>query len=71
MATIVKPIAISDTLNLLAKEEAPFTMKSAPFINNINPNIINAVSSNSPKLKKKYMFAHQVSISIYIGKQEL
>jgi len=40
-------------------------MKLAPFINKINPKMINAVLSSSSKFKY-YMFAHQVSISIFV-----
>jgi hypothetical protein len=36
-ATTVRPITKSETLNLLAIEEAPATRKSAPFISKMNP----------------------------------
>lgn len=39
MATIVRPIAISETLNLLAREEAPLTNRSAPFISKTKPTV--------------------------------
>ena len=37
MATIVSPIIIDGTLNLLATDELPSTKKSAPFIRSTNP----------------------------------
>ncbi|SRR5690554_2927776 len=36
-ATMVSPITNSDTLNFLAKAEAPLTRKSAPLINKAKP----------------------------------
>ena len=43
MATTVKPITISETLNLLASDEAPSTRKSAPFMSNANPMAIKII----------------------------
>jgi hypothetical protein len=36
-------MAISETLNLLAKEEAPETRKSAPLIRSTNPTTISII----------------------------
>jgi hypothetical protein len=46
MATTVKPITISETLNLLARDEAPSTRKSAPFMSNANPMPIKTILKN-------------------------
>ena len=40
-ATIVNPIAKSEILFFFAREEAPLTIQSAPFIKNRKPTIIN------------------------------
>ena len=40
MATMVNPMAMSETLNLLAREDAPLTSKSAPFIRRKKPIMI-------------------------------
>ena len=42
-ATMVKPIARSDTLNFLAKEEAPSTRAFAPKIKQINPRMMRSI----------------------------
>ena len=49
MATTVRPMAISDTLNLFAKELAPFTKKSAPFIKSTNPTTTSIILINTVK----------------------
>ena len=54
IASIVKPISISESLNLLATLVAAFTNKSEPFIKIINPIIINI------KSKLKILFPYFV-----------
>ena len=49
IATTVRPMAISDTLNLLAKELAPLTRKSAPLIRSTNPTITSIILINTDK----------------------
>jgi hypothetical protein len=49
MATTVRPMAISETLNLLARDEAPFTKKSAPLIRRTNPTATNRILINTVK----------------------
>ena len=52
-ATIVSPIKTLDTLKLFAKEEAPSTKISAPFIKIINPIIIKSTVNIIFLLSKK------------------
>ena len=51
MATTVKPMTISETLNLLASDEAPSTRNSAPFMSNANPMTIKIILKNIIMLK--------------------
>ena len=60
IATTVKPINISDKLNLLAILAAALTNKSAPFINKINPTTISIISNtkSSPPLFLLYFLPY-------------
>jgi hypothetical protein len=53
-ATMVSPITSEDTPNLRAKEEAPSTKKSAPFIRKIKPKTKNNQLDNIFKLYTEY-----------------
>ena len=43
MATTVSPMAMSEALNLFARDDAPFTRKSAPLIKRIKPTAIKTI----------------------------
>ncbi len=78
IATTVSPMAMSDTLYLLAREEAPFTKKSAPLISITKPTMMSKKGTTIFEviyvqvvncLEMKYKYIQNIFFNFSMNKQ--